>query len=260
MNKARRPTLIFNNPLNHINFSLFHSTPVLDRRRRTHWDSGGGGNRDSYKKFNQYAKRSRKQHSKQEFLRSVGAFAEELFQSWQSGFDDKDSKERSWIRREFDGKSSKGRWTSTQGPYSTSRRGFDFCKDDDDSDVETIFHGSFGGSRFFYCSFVDDDFPGTRGSFRYSNNYRTSWKWRHVDEEEDYDTSSESDSSESDRLALGLCPSGPLKMEDVKKAYRICALKWHPDRHEGKFKAVAEEKFKACSAAYQSLCDKLSLA
>ncbi|KAH1070019.1 hypothetical protein GLYMA_03G144900v4 [Glycine max] len=61
------------------------------------------------------------------------------------------------------------------------------------------------------------------------------------------------------RLALGLSVSGPLKLEDVKNAYRPCALKWHPDRHQGSSKAVAEEKFELCSAAYQSLCDSLAL-
>nr|GME01746.1 DnaJ/Hsp40 domain-containing protein [Ipomoea batatas] len=63
----------------------------------------------------------------------------------------------------------------------------------------------------------------------------------------------------SERLALGLNPSGPLNLEDVKNAYRSCALKWHPDRHAGPSKVVAEEKFKVCSAAYQLLCDKMAL-
>lgn len=84
------------------------------------------------------------------------------------------------------------------------------------------------------------------------------------DEEEDEDGfSSESDRAETnltkDRITLGLSGSGPLSLEDVKNAYRVCALKWHPDRHEGSSKAIAEEKFKVCSAAYRSLCDKLAL-
>ncbi|KAL7138597.1 hypothetical protein ABFS83_10G174300 [Erythranthe nasuta] len=62
----------------------------------------------------------------------------------------------------------------------------------------------------------------------------------------------------SDRSALGLSANGPLNLEDVKTAYRSCALKWHPDHHRGFSKALAEEKFKICNAAYQSLCDKLS--
>ncbi|KAL3637314.1 hypothetical protein CASFOL_019613 [Castilleja foliolosa] len=62
-----------------------------------------------------------------------------------------------------------------------------------------------------------------------------------------------------DRLALGLHAAGPLKIEDVKTAYRSCALKWHPDHHQkASSKAFAEEQFKKCNAAYQSLCDELS--
>ncbi|XP_028087123.1 uncharacterized protein LOC114287878 isoform X3 [Camellia sinensis] len=180
------------------------------------------------------------------------------FQSWHNGFDEYDpssSQGSSTFRCEYGAKVPKGGRTGTKGSHSSGN--FHFCKDD--IDVETIFRSSFGGNRHFYWSFVDEDFSRWRSSSGYSNNYRTSWNWRHGDEE-DYD-STESDSSESDwasdRLALGLSAYGPLKLEDVKNAYRVCALKWHPDRHQGSSKAVAEEKFKACSSAYQSLCDKL---
>ncbi len=45
--------------------------------------------------------------------------------------------------------------------------------------------------------------------------------------------------------------------EDIKKAYRKLAMKWHPDRHpEGKARAAAEEKFKHISEAYEVLSDK----
>ena len=42
-------------------------------------------------------------------------------------------------------------------------------------------------------------------------------------------------------------------VEDVKKAYRACALKYHPDRNPGDKKA--EEKFKEATEAYQVLAD-----
>ncbi|KAI7729476.1 hypothetical protein M8C21_020383 [Ambrosia artemisiifolia] len=61
----------------------------------------------------------------------------------------------------------------------------------------------------------------------------------------------------NERIALGLSGSGPLSLEDVKNAYRACALQWHPDHHNDSSKAIAAEKFKVCNAAYQSLCDKL---
>ncbi|XP_058207551.1 uncharacterized protein LOC131320739 isoform X2 [Rhododendron vialii] len=264
MNWATRPALLNSqaNPFNLRAISLFHSTPVLDRKRRTHWDS----------RFDTYSKRFRKLQSKQTLLRNVGAFAEHLFQSWRNGFEESDSfssEDSSWSRREFGAKDSKRGSTSTKGSYSNSRSSFHFC--DDDNDYETIFFRSafggnrFGGNRSFYWSFIEEDFPNPnrwQSSSGHQNNYRTSWNWRHG-EDEYYDSSTESDSSETDlvsyRLVLGLSPSGPLKLDDVKNAYRTCALKWHPDRHQGSSKAVAEEKFKACSAAYESLCDKMAL-
>ncbi len=41
--------------------------------------------------------------------------------------------------------------------------------------------------------------------------------------------------------------------EDIKRAYRKLAVKWHPDKHQGPSKAEAEEKFKEISRAYSVL-------
>ncbi|KAK9290617.1 hypothetical protein L1049_008789 [Liquidambar formosana] len=237
----------------HLRVALFHATPALDRRRRTHWDS----------RFNNYAKKTRKLNAKQTLLRNVSAYAEHLFQNWQSDFDQDDpssSRGTSWFKKQYGANGSRRDWTGSQGPQPRGRRGFQFSEDD--FDVETIFRSAFGGNRYFYWSFINEENPHWRSSSGYSSNYRTSWNWRGRIEDE-YDSSTESDSSELDlashRVALGLSASGPLKLEEVKNAYRVCALKWHPDRHQGSSKAVAEEKFKLCSAAYQSLCDKLVL-
>ena len=43
--------------------------------------------------------------------------------------------------------------------------------------------------------------------------------------------------------------------DEIKKAYRKLALKWHPDRHPAEGKAKAEEKFKQISEAYEVLSD-----
>jgi DnaJ-class molecular chaperone len=43
--------------------------------------------------------------------------------------------------------------------------------------------------------------------------------------------------------------------DEIKKAYRKLALKWHPDRHEGGERDKAEERFKKISEAYEVLYD-----
>jgi len=43
--------------------------------------------------------------------------------------------------------------------------------------------------------------------------------------------------------------------EEIKRAYRRLAMKYHPDRNNGSDKAEAEAKFKECSEAYEILSD-----
>ncbi|KAF3560419.1 hypothetical protein F2Q69_00010490 [Brassica cretica] len=150
---------------------------------------------------------------------------------------------------------------------------FDFCGvDDDDFDIDYVFRTAFGGPRGFSFSFTFEEDEPPRWhhrdhSSRFSN--KSSWKSKHRiyedEEEEDGYTSAESSDSDSEpnqashRQALGLSPSGPLNLKDVKNAFRTCALKWHPDRHQGSTKEAAEAKFKLCSVAYESLCEKLAV-
>ncbi|XP_020212942.1 uncharacterized protein LOC109797342 [Cajanus cajan] len=242
-----------NNLHSSLRAALFHSTPPLQRKRRNYWDSRGN---------NHYSRRFRRMQAKHRVMQSVNDYAEFLFQSWKEDTDKEDpssSRGTSWFKKQYSGGGSKRYRNGNQGSSHQYKRDPLFCEDD--FDVETIFRSAFGGNRFFYWSFINDENPQWRRSERFSN-FEKSWNWRYRNEN-DYDSSSETDSSDSDlvpdRLALGLNASGPLKLEDVKNAYRVCALKWHPDRHQGSSKAMAEEKFKHCSAAYQSLCDKLAL-
>ncbi len=43
--------------------------------------------------------------------------------------------------------------------------------------------------------------------------------------------------------------------DEIKKAYRKLAMKWHPDRHQGDDRAAAEEKFKRINEAKEVLTD-----
>ncbi|KFK37047.1 hypothetical protein AALP_AA4G205500 [Arabis alpina] len=243
--------------------AFFHSTPVLERKRRTSWES----------KANVHKKRFRRMREKQELLRNVNAFSANMFSSWHDEFDDDDPssrKQNSWFKKQY-AKEPKGNWNGKQGSPNWGKRHYDFCEVDDDFDIDYVFRTAFGGSRGFSFSFVhEEDEPRWRHhSSKFSNNSKKSWRAKfHMDEEEEEDdgyTSTEDSDSDSEpnqashRQALGLSPSGPLSLKDVKHAYRTCALKWHPDRHQGSTKEAAEAKFKLCSVAYQSLCEKLAV-
>ncbi|CDP10141.1 unnamed protein product [Coffea canephora] len=113
-------------------------------------------------------------------------------------------------------------------------------------------------------SWFGQDYQATRSNAfggSNSNHHWSSWNWRNQNQGKD-DPPKKSDNSTpemtSERLALGLSASGPLTLEEVKNAYHACAMKWHPDHNQGLFKTVAEEKFKSCKAAYESLCDYVS--
>ncbi|KAL5739712.1 hypothetical protein ACOSP7_028604 [Xanthoceras sorbifolium] len=240
----------------HMRAALFHSTPVLERKRRNYWQSSR-----PHQYSNPYSKRFRKIQSKKAVLRNISAYAEHLFQSWQDDLDGDDpssSKGTSWFKKQYVGPEG----AANKGRHHHDRRSFQFCEDEDemDFDVDKMFRSAFGRNQHFYWSFIDEEATKWRSPSRFGNNYWNYGNWR-FRVEEDYEYSTESESSDSDisldRQALGLSAAGPLKLEDVKNAYRACALKWHPDRHQGSSKAVAEEKFKLCSQAYQSLCDKL---
>ncbi|KAK3405610.1 uncharacterized protein LOC104425497 [Eucalyptus grandis] len=253
MNNAAKAAALINAraPCHHVGAAFFHSTPVLERKRRTHWEP----------RSNQYSRRFRRLHAKQTLLRNVDAYADLMFQRWQDEAGEDDpflGRGSSWFKQYWT-KGPRSDRSRRNGPQHWGRGGFQFCEEDYDAD--TIFKSAFGGNRFYFCSFLNDDPHWWETTSSYSNRNGRYEKWRFSSYDE-YDSSSESgefEAESSNRMALGLSASGPLKLEDVKNAYRACALKWHPDRHHGSSKDVAEEKFKLCSAAYQSLCDKLAV-
>src|SRR5438132_5833056 len=44
--------------------------------------------------------------------------------------------------------------------------------------------------------------------------------------------------------------------EEIKRAYRRLAMKYHPDRNDGEGKTEAEARFKECAEAYEVLSDE----
>lgn len=137
--------------------------------------------------------------------------------------------------------------------------------EDDEDYPENLFHATFG-NRWYTWSFN----PWTRSSqsstngFDWRDSFRRANDEHEEEEVEDGETHREYETlnvgSRSDRATLGLPLKGPLKKEDVKNAFHLSALKWHPDKHQGPSQAAAEEKFKQCANAYKSLCSALTAA
>lgn len=114
------------------------------------------------------------------------------------------------------------------------------------------------GSSFysdFWDDFVHQDFAFAYGSrfTKHSSADGFSGDTKDHPEEKKDKVEPRSIGSPSDRQTLGLSPYGALTIEDLKKAFRASALKWHPDRHEETTKVTAEAKFKDCGSAYKSL-------
>ncbi|CAH8268999.1 unnamed protein product [Arabidopsis lyrata] len=232
----------------YIKTAFFHSTPILLRKHQSNSKAR--------------SKRLGRKKAKQDLRRNVNAFAQHLFGIWSDGFD-YSGKHTSWFEKQYSRVSKRNRNGKRHIPQHLDKRCFDFSEVDDGYEIEHFLRTALGGSRRFSWSNTHGE-GGTR-SGRYSSNFRKSWGSRYRLDEEEGDKYSSTESSdtepnqESHRQALGLSSSGPLNLEDVKIAYRACALKWHPDRHHASTKNEAEEKFKLCTVAYQSLCEKLAM-
>ncbi|KAM5577650.1 hypothetical protein ABKV19_008143 [Rosa sericea] len=134
---------------------------------------------------------------------------------------------------------------------------------DDENHPETIFQATYG-KRWYTWSFNSqrDSFHDSASGFEWREP--SSWKdkskrWENISDVESDDEQCTIGSC-SDRKILGLPSTGPLKTEDVKKAFHLSALKWHPDKHQGSSQEMAAEKFRLCVNAYNSLCNALSAA
>ncbi|KAJ0039906.1 hypothetical protein Pint_27103 [Pistacia integerrima] len=248
--------------------AFFHSTPTSCEKGKNKWNAFADESRAQ-----QPSKTSIRYTIRQKRADAKKALKDLLFtsESTRVSFQNKDHP--IW---KFDGKSGWDAELDTKGrPNSSSRHlGKSARKKmkrklkresvpEDFDDPESIFQERFR-SKWYTWSYhrrEDSSFQSSSSGFEWrehSNrtNQRTK-NWKTLS-----DTESDDEfcavGSYSDRKILGLPRRGPLKIEDVKNAFRLSALKWHPDKHQGPSQAMAEEKFKLCANAYKSLCDALS--
>lgn len=245
--------------------ATFHSTAASFQKWKNKWNFDDvKGAQQPTKNYVRYATRQKRADTKKalkDILYKCGATKislEDADSRWKLGkkedkSDNSNKKHKSkyWARH-----ADKSHQKKTKRKFKS-----DF-EEDFNVHPETIFQAAFG-KRCYTWSFNsrhDSSFKDSSSGFEWREN--PSWKHR----SKSWGSSSESESDDvsytigscSDRTILGLPPAGPLKIEDVKKAFRLSALKWHPDKHQGSSQAMAEEKFKHCVDAYKSLCKVLS--
>ncbi|CAM8953740.1 unnamed protein product [Rhodiola kirilowii] len=260
------------------NYALFHSTPCCCQKRRTKWDDfrSSGKNVKEHIRFQIRQKRADSKKALRDLI-DKGSFAKFTTEDWHSSRKFERVSDWDGEPEDYSDNSSKKARTKHQSRSSEKvrkqrlRRKLRNEDSDDEYDghSERVFYATFGGKKFTWSfngwndsfSFNDmNDFYWKEEDNTYSNHNRREWRWnknfRSESSNESYDTYSIG--SASDRTLLGLSPSGPLKIEEVKVAFRQSALKWHPDKHEGASKTAAEEKFKICVNAYNSLCSALA--
>ncbi|KAK7282369.1 hypothetical protein RIF29_11068 [Crotalaria pallida] len=250
--------------------SAFHSTPCSCDKWKSKWNSTDiNKGQQSSKKHIKFVTRQKRADAKKA-LKSL------LYNSGSAKFSFVD-KETKWNERTSNwygdhdvhsnnysnkGQRKSGQWFGGKAQNKSKRkiRRESFCEDVD-GHPEQVFQATFG-NRWYTWSFGNmrkSSSEQSTSGFEWKQHSTRTNKWKSASDVESDDESCCVGSS-SDRTILGLPPSGPLKIEDVKNAFRLIALKWHPDKHQGSSQAMAEEKFKVCVNAYKSLCNALSSA
>uniref|UniRef100_A0A7N0ZVI0 J domain-containing protein n=1 Tax=Kalanchoe fedtschenkoi TaxID=63787 RepID=A0A7N0ZVI0_KALFE len=234
------------------NSALFHSTPSSSQKRRTKWDDfrSSGNHTKNHIRFQIRQKRADSKKALRDLV-DKGGFP---------NFTTEDCYSRRNFERvsDWDGEpEDHSNSSSKQAKHNRHNRSSDKARkqrlrrklrnedsdDEYDGPSDRIFYATFGGKKFTWSfnswndsfSFEDMDDFYWKGDRTNSNHNRKEWRWNKNYESQPNDESRETYSigSTSDRTLLGLSPRGPLKIEEVKVAFRQSALKWHPDKHEG---------------------------
>ncbi|KAJ6819558.1 uncharacterized protein M6B38_400030 [Iris pallida] len=273
-----RKVAILKNPLissSSSQFAPFHSTPISLSKRSAKWNfkDQGRGQKPSKAQIRFVVRQKRADTKK--------ALKDFLFYGKPSKYFQDDN--LNWsadeaARRNTKSKSSlhdsdnfsRSTRSGNSKPHtsSDSRKGNSWGKrwkqrlyDADDDRLKSKFEATFGGQRCYTWSFTWEE----KFDFNYSSTAGFDWRAESKSEKAQKRVWSESDVEDespdigfhSQRVTLGLPPTGPLNLNDVKCAFRASALRWHPDKHQGPSQAMAEEKFKICVNAYNSLCNVL---
>ncbi|XP_020246755.1 uncharacterized protein LOC109824543 isoform X1 [Asparagus officinalis] len=236
--------------------SLFHSTLVWFAKWKSKWDisKDEGSHQQPSKQclgqpYVRYAVRQKRANAKRELNDLLSGKLSKNY-IW--------DQKLSWGAEEI----TSGRKDSSHSENPKRNKGWQnkksFYYDDDCEQSEPNFSATFGGHKFYTWSWENPNFQSSTYGFEWRDE--TNWeksKKRFCNESDVEDDSSNVVGLYSHRVALGLPPTGPLKLDDVKCAFRASALKWHPDMHQGPSQAIAGEKFKQCVDAYNSLCNAL---
>ncbi|XP_072992911.1 uncharacterized protein [Typha latifolia] len=217
-------------------FADFHSTPITLAKWKSKWDYKG--------------ERNGQKPSKDENVNCPS----------DSHGSDNIPRFRSYGKSRLHDSSHSGKGKNSGSKYWQKRQCFyDFYNENEFVHPEMIFEAVFSRHRGYtwsYTSAGNFHFNNSTSGFRWTDESR--WEkarkrfWHENDDDESTNVG-----SHAHRAALGLPLTGQLNLDDVKCAFRASALKWHPDKHQGSSQAMAEEKFKLCVNAYNSLCSDL---
>ncbi|XP_030543813.1 uncharacterized protein LOC115750527 isoform X2 [Rhodamnia argentea] len=249
--------------------AAFHSTPATCEKWKYKWNSdfSRGGQQPS-KNYIRYTTRQKRAETKKALKDLVLGSGSSRFSFHEKGpawdFDETENQSDQCGNRGRSKSSSQRAGKSHQKKMKRKFRRESFSEDLDDY-PETVFQATFGNRWYTWSCNSRHSFTSENASsgFQWKENFkwgnRRTREWETASETE-LDDESIRIGSVSDRKMLGLPTTGPLKIEDVKNAFRLSALKWHPDKHQGPSQSMAEEKFKLCVNAYKSLCSALSAA
>ncbi|XP_039002861.1 uncharacterized protein LOC120129426 [Hibiscus syriacus] len=244
----------------------FHSTPVTYEKWKTKWNFDERSKQQTTKNYIRYTVHQKRADTKaalKHLLHNSGcskvSFQDEV-QKWKfEGTEGQDSDGSDKKRRSR----FSGRHVQKSNHKKVKRKLKRESFSEEFDHPERIFQAKFGSKWYTWSSGEGHSFKNPESGFEWREksgwtNQRTRGWEGASDAESDEDDEPYSVGSCSDREILGLPQTGPLKIEDVKNAFRISALKWHPDKHQGPFQEMGEEKFKQCVDAYKSLCHALS--